>query len=254
MSDIFIGTSGYTYKDWKEKFYPSSVPQSQWLPYYSHQFQTVEINATFYGTFTEEQIKHWYEQTPKDFVFSIKASRFLTHVRRLVVTEEDIARFFGQLFPLKEKLSCVLWQLPGNFRLTKENFKRLEAFLVLLPRDVRHAIEFRDSSWFVEELWKLLQQYNVAFVISQTSEFPSAEIVTANFVYIRFHGPRKLYASKYADEALQNWARKVQNFAKKYDVYCYFNNDFEAYAIQNAKQLAYFLNKKTYQHIPVQHP
>lgn len=237
MSNIFIGTSGYNYKDWKERFYPSSVSQQEWLTYYSHQFQTVEINATFYGSFKEATLQHWHNQTPDNFRFAIKASRFITHIRRLQVTEEDIALFFNQLVPLGEKLSCILWQLPGNFQLNEENIKRLRSFFTLLPKNIRHAIEFRDSTWFVEALWNMLQQDNIAFVISQTSEFPIYQKITADFSYIRFHGPGKLYASKYTDEELAAWAKRIQQFAEKGDVYSYFNNDYYGYAIENAKTL-----------------
>lgn len=242
MKHIFVGTSGYTYKDWKGRFYPQNLPQKEWLSYYARHFKTVEINATFYGSFKSETLQHWYNQTPKDFLFSIKGSRFITHIRQLNVTREEVDRFFTQLTPLKEKLSCILWQMPGNFQYTGGNITGLENFIDLLPSDVRQCIEFRDSTWFISPVWQLLTRYNIGFVESETSEFPSVEKITADFGYIRFHGPAKLYASSYSDEELQVWAEKIKNIAQTRDVYCYFNNDYYGYAIENAKTLEQFLD------------
>lgn len=240
---FFLGTSGYTYRDWRGRFYPRGVPQRDWLSFYARTFRTVEINATFYGTFKPEHLQRWHDVTPQDFRFSIKGSRFITHIRRLEVTEEDIAKFFLQLEPLKDKLSCVLWQLPGTFRYGPENMDRLARFLELLPQEVRHCVEFRDSSWFVEPLWAILEKTHTGFVISETSEFPVFERVTSDFAYIRFHGPAKLYASKYTSEDLRAWSEKISSLLKKYDVYCYFNNDYYGYAIENAQMLGGMLQK-----------
>lgn len=234
---IYIGTSGYTYRDWKGKFYPIDLPQKEWLSYYSKNFQTVEINATFYGSFTKEQIKRWADVTPPEFLFSIKGSRFITHVKRLIGIEEEVMRFFDQLVPLGEKLSCILWQLPGNFRYSGENRERLDSFLDFLPKNVRQCVEFRDSSWFVPETWQLLNERNTGFVMSDTSEFATIEKITGDFAYIRFHGPSKLYASKYSLESLKEWAEKIKKWNKQHDVYCYFNNDYFAYAIENGNSL-----------------
>lgn len=239
---IHIGTSGYVYQDWKKRFYPPGVRQKDWLSFYARYFQTVEINATFYGFFKPEQVKRWHDTTPSGFLFSIKGSRFLTHIRRLSVTEEDITKFFLQVEPLQEKLSCILWQMPGNFRYGQENFERLKHFLELLPQGVRKCVEFRDSSWFGEPLWNLLEKYHIGFVVSDTSEFPVFEKVTSDFAYIRFHGPSKLYASKYTEEELQMWAEKIKSLLKSMDVYCYFNNDHLGYALENAKMLQKLLN------------
>lgn len=247
MGNIFIGTSGYTYRDWKEKFYPQGLPQKEWLSYYSKQFATVEINATFYGSFTHEQIQRWYEETPPNFLFSIKGSRFITHVKRFIGIEDEVTRFFDQLVPLGEKLSCILWQLPGNFRYSSENIEKLDSFLDFLPKNIRQCVEFRDSSWFVPETWQLLNARETGFVISDTSEFATAERITGRFAYIRFHGPSKLYASKYTEDALKEWAGKMRTWSRQYDVYCYFNNDYFAYAIQNAKELQDYLDHKTNQ-------
>lgn len=245
MKQIFLGTSGYTYQDWKGRFYPEHLPQKEWLSYYSQQFATVEINATFYGSFTKEQIQHWADVTTKDFLFSIKGPRLITHVKRLLQIEDEVMRFFDGLTPLQEKSSCILWQLPGNFRCSSENLEKLDSFLDYLPRNVRQCVEFRDSSWFVPQLWDLLTARKTGFVISDTSEFATTEKVTADFAYIRFHGPSKLYASKYTEEDMHIWAGKVQEFAKEYDVYCYFNNDTNAYAIENARQLESYLSFRT---------
>ena len=245
-NNISIGTSGYNYKDWKEKFYPNSIPQKKWLEYYSEHFKTVEINATFYGSFKPETIASWYGQTPQDFSFAIKGTRYISHLKRLHNVEESIERFFTQVESLQEKLSVVLWQFPANFTLKnkrEEHFERLEHFLTLLPQNIRQAFEFRDESWFSADVFNLLKNYHSGLVINQAQKFPYYEAITTNFAYIRFHGPKELYASKYTKEDMKYWAGKLKTYKKQGDVYAYFNNDFYGYALDNANELEEFLHE-----------
>jgi uncharacterized protein YecE (DUF72 family) len=243
MKTVLIGTSGYNYKDWKGIFYPEDIPQKQWLSYFSQQFSTVEINATFYGSFTQKTFKKWAGQVPDDFQFTIKGSRFLTHIKRLKDSKDSLEKFVEASSGLGKKLSCMLWQLPGNFHFKrKETVERLEEFFSFLPVTTRQVFELRHDSWFVEEVYALLRKYNVGFVINDSSRYPWREEMTADFVYIRFHGPRQLYASKYSEEEMENWAEKIKEYRKSYDVYCYFNNDFFGYAIENARQLLQLLS------------
>jgi uncharacterized protein YecE (DUF72 family) len=241
MGTVFIGTSGYVYRDWKGIFYPEKLAQRQWLHYYSEHFKTVEINATFYGSFKPETYRKWGEQVGEDFSFTIKGTRYVTHVNRLKYPEELLTRFFEQASGLGDCLSCILWQFPGSFHFTEETIARLETFLKLLPQHYRQAIEFRHASWFTETVFTLLDRYRAGFVINDSPAFPAREKITGDFVYIRFHGPGQLYASKYTEAAMVEWARKIGEYRKNYDVYCYFNNDYYGYAIENAKRLRFLL-------------
>jgi uncharacterized protein YecE (DUF72 family) len=244
MHRLFIGTSGYNYKEWKEKFYPRGLPQTKWLAYYASQFNTVEINNSFYTSVKKETYEKWYEQTPPEFTFVIKGHRYITQYKKLKNVGESVEQFFAQASGLREKMNCVLWQFPGNFVLSSnsdEIYNRLETFLKLLPQHIRHAFEFRDESWFVPEVNDLFKQYNASLVLSQSDKFPEIEMFNNTFAYIRFHGPTGLYSSKYADDDLKNWADRMKALLKSQDVYAYFNNDLSGYAIQNTQTLIDFL-------------
>lgn len=240
MKHVYIGTSGYNYKHWKGIFYPEHLSQKDWLRFYTTQFKTVEINATFYGSFTKAIVRRWYESTPKDFLFSIKGTRYVTHLKRLNDTKDAVKRFFDQLSPLKEKLGVVLWQFPENFTLKNNRVERLEClelFLENLPVNIRQAVEFRDETWFCADVFNLLNIHNIALVINQAKKFPYYEAVTADFLYLRFHGPQALYSSEYQEEDIKYWAEKIKNYKKQGDVFAYFNNDGDAYAVKNAREL-----------------
>jgi uncharacterized protein YecE (DUF72 family) len=241
MKRVFIGTSGYVYQDWKGIFYPEGLPQKNWLRYYSQHFRTVEINATFYGSFSREIFGKWRGQTGEDFRFTLKGTRYVTHVKRLKDKEASLERFFTTASGLGEKLSCVLWQFPKNFVCKEETMERFTSFLASLPPDIPQTIEFRHASWLVERIVTLLNKYRVGCVINDSPHFPHFEIVTGDFAYIRFHGPGQLYASKYSDDDMKQWAEKIKEYREKYDVYCYFNNDYFGYAIENAEMLATLL-------------
>jgi len=243
VKNLFIGTSGYNYKEWKGIFYPESLPKTKWLSFYSQNFNSIEINATFYGRFTKKTFEKWKDQTPRDFLFALKGSRYITHVKRIKNHELGIMDFFKNVKGLGEKLGVVLWQFPNNFKLKDENIKRLEAFIESLPVNIRQAFEFRDESWFVDNVFELLNKYNAGIAMNDSSVFPKMEKITGDFCYIRFHGPSNLYSSSYSDEELKIWAEKIKKYSKKYDIYCYFNNDVNGYAIENAKRLKELLKK-----------
>lgn len=237
MGELFIGTSGYAYKQWRGVFYPKELPQDEWLAFYSKHFSTVEINATFYGSFSRETFAKWREDAGKDFAFTLKGSRYITHMKRLRDAKPSVERFFAPAAGLGSSLSCVCWQFPRNFQRKDETLARLETFLSLLPRDVRQAFEFRHDSWFDTSAFALLNRHHAGFVINDSPHFPSSEHVTGDFAYIRFHGPGKLYASSYTEAELRAWATKIGRYLRTGDVYGYFNNDAAAYAVKNAKEL-----------------
>jgi uncharacterized protein YecE (DUF72 family) len=243
MGKIYIGTSGYNYKDWKERFYPPGMPQKEWLLYYSQQFSTLEINATFYRNFEPHVYKKWYLTTPGDFVFAIKGPRTVTHIKRLNKVEDELEDFFAANAQLRHKLGCILWQFPSNFK--NDSGEKLSTFLQFissLPRSIRQVIEFRHGSWFSDDIYEFMKEANIGFVISDTSKFPTRNVVTSDYVYIRFHGPDALYASSYSDDALQQWANKIMEWQRDTDVYAYFNNDINGHAVENARVLIEFLS------------
>ena len=238
MKKVYIGTSGFNYKDWKGRFYPEGLPQKKWLSYFAEHFKTVEINATFYGSFTHTTYQNWASQTPDSFIFTIKGPRIITHIKRFNEIDETLDNFATASSGLGNKLSCMLWQLPGSFHHEGQGtFELIERFVTKLPKGIHQVFEFRHRSWFVEEVYSLLRKYHIGFVINDSSRYPWVEKVTSDIVYIRFHGPRELYASKYSDEEMSVWAEKLQKYRATHDVYCYFNNDYYGYAIENARQL-----------------
>lgn len=238
---IRIGISGWTYEPWRKTFYPEDLPQRRELEYASRAVSSIEINGTFYGNQKPEIFRKWREQTPDDFVFSVKGHKFISHVRRLRDVEEPLANFIASgLLELGPKLGPLLWQFPPSFKFDPE---KIEAFLKLLPHDtdaasdlawkhgetvkghvtlksesfqpVRHAMEVRHHSFEDEAFIALLRKYKVALVVADTAgKWPFMEDVTADFVYIRLHGDEELYASGYTDAALDNWARKIHRWAE----------------------------------------
>jgi uncharacterized protein YecE (DUF72 family) len=245
MGKILVGTSGYSYRHWRGVFYPEEVPQKEWLAYYAKHFETVEINATFYRQFSQKAVEGWRDSVPEGFRFTLKGHRFVTHVKRLHDVEDAVRRFCEEAGWLGESLSCVLWQLPGSFVMKQDgkNRGRLEAFVKLLPARCHQAIELRHASWFVDDVFRLLDEAGVGFVINDSPTLPSAERVTGRCAYVRFHGPGARYGSSYDDEALAAWAKKVRGYRQERDVYCYFNNDVEGYAVENAMRLAEFVRE-----------
>jgi uncharacterized protein YecE (DUF72 family) len=233
---VRIGCSGWNYTHWRERVYPKGLPASRWLEQYATLFDTVEVNATFYRLPTQKAVVGWVAQTPPDFLFSIKASRYLTHIKRLTDLASGVARFYDRIDPIvrSPKLGPVLWQLPGNFRRDDE---RLARALEQLPPG-RHCFEFRHESWFADDVYDLLRQHGVALVIGDDPrrEFQAHEL-TADWTFIRFHRGRRGRNGNYSDRELEDWSRRIEGWRGMVDVYAYFNNDWEGYAVKNGLRL-----------------
>ncbi len=243
---IFIGTSGYSYSHWaKGVFYPTKISSQKWLEYYSQFFNTVELNITFYRLPSIEAFLKWYEQTPQNFVFAVKGSRFITHIKKLKDIQESLELFFSHLQNLKEKLKVILWQLPPYLKFTPE---RLTSFCyslnnIPLSQHINQVFEFRHSSWFCQEVYKILGEYNYSICLAHSKYWPYQEIITANFIYLRLHGGEVLYSTNYSKEELKYWVDKCKLWKKRVKkIYIYFNNDARGYAVKNALYFKKLLN------------
>jgi uncharacterized protein YecE (DUF72 family) len=246
-TEYIIGTSGWMYRDWNDKFYPADVKGKKQLAYFATQFSTVEINSTFYHMPRESSVQNWYDTVPEDFVFAIKLNRYLTHTKRLLCDEDfqaSLLQFFTSIAHLKEKLGVVLVQLPPSMR--SDNLPRIAEFAVAVKQMERQfdlkiplAIEFRHASWFTEETRELLRSLHIAqVIIDSPGRWPADKSITTDFSYIRFHGSTKLYSSSYTDEELDSWVQFIQEAGQGCkQVFAYFNNDFGAVAIPNARDL-----------------
>jgi len=235
---LYIGTSGWVYSHWESIFYPKGLPSRDKLKYFSQHFKTVEINYSFYHLPRPSTYQNWYNQTPEGFLFAVKASRFITHIKRLKGIEEAWKTFIENALNLKEKLGPILFQFPPSFSATEENIKRLEDFLKMLSKNLKFAFEFRHKTWCDKKVYDLLKKYRVAWVIADSPQYPRADVVIANFVYIRMHGSKAMFSSNYTKKELSPLAQKIKKWLKqRKDVYCYFNNDAYGYAIKNAKEL-----------------
>jgi uncharacterized protein YecE (DUF72 family) len=237
---IRIGCSGWSYTHWQGRFYPSTLPASGWLERYAERFDTVEVNATFYRLPPRRTVARWAEATPDNFCFAIKGSRYLTHVRRLRDVPDAVARLMERLAPLSAagKLGPLLWQLPPTFRRDDD---RLAAALAAFPQG-RQAIEFRDPSWFAEDVYALLRERGVALVVADRAGLPEAPWEdTAGWWYLRFHHGRSGRRGNYSKAELRRWAARLA--AVTDDVYGYFNNDWEGFAIENATSLRRLLQE-----------
>ena len=234
-SQIIIGTSGWHYRHWREIFYPSKLPSAGMLEWYARSFNTVEINNTFYRLPTEDALLRWREIAPAGFIFAVKGSRFITHIKRLRDPESAIALFFSRVELLREKLGPILFQLPPNW---SADVERLQEFLAALPHVHRYCVEFRDFSWYTPAIYDLLRQYNVALCVHDWRDTKWPMELTADFTYIRFHGPSGRYHGNYSQKKLKEWAERLQRWASQLSrIYVYFNNDQGGYAIENARSL-----------------
>lgn len=235
MAKVFVGTSGWIYGHWDGVFYPQGLPYKEKLEYFAKRFKTTEINYSFYHLPRPATFRNWARRVPQGFVFSVKASRFITHIKRLKGVKEPTDTFIKNAESLGKKLGPILFQFPPSF---KADLKRLEAFLKILPKKHRFAFEFRHPSWFCEEVYKLLKKYRTALCIADSPGYPKEIKATAGFVYIRMHGSKKLFSSEYTPKELQEWAGIIKAFLKqKKDVFVYFNNDAAGFAVKNATQL-----------------
>ena len=238
--EIRIGTSGWSYSHWKDIFYPSGLAKTKWLEFYTTQFDTVELNATFYRLPSEKTFQNWYKRTPLDFLWSLKANRLITHIKKLRDVKEPLNRFYQLISGLKEKCRVILFQLPPSLAF-EENL--LKEFCSLLNPHYKYTLEIRHKSWINDKMFEMLSEHNIAFCISDSAgRFPYYEAITADFIYIRLHGPTKLYASEYSDAQINEWAEKLIEWGK--DAFVYFDNDFAGYAVKNAKMLKKVLIQK----------
>jgi uncharacterized protein YecE (DUF72 family) len=243
MGDVWIGTSGWTYDGWRGPFYPKDVPKRLWLSWYAEQFPSTEINGSFYRTPSLEAVRNWRDQTPDEFLFAWKASKFITHWKRLSeASVNSIELMETRLKALGPKIGPVLFQLPPQF---KANRGRLASFLKLLPKGYRYAFEFRDASWYDETILKLLRNRNIALCLSDHGDAPTPWEVTADHVYIRGHGPTGRYAGRYSLKKLREWAAAIKKWKRqRRTVFCYFDNDQKSAAPKDAKRLMELLAKK----------
>ena len=264
MGEVRIGISGWRYEGWRGVFYPRGLAHARELDYASRQLPTIEINGTHYSLQRPGSFDAWRDATPGGFVFAVKGSRFITHMKQLNDIERPLANFFAQgVLALGEKLGPLLWQFGPRFRFDPD---KLEAFLDMLPRDtdaaealarrrdarmrgrsrlkadargvLRHAVEIRHGSFIDDQFLAMLRRQRVALVVADTAgRFPHMEEVTTDFMYLRLHGDIELYVSGYGDEALDRWAQKIRGWRRRGDVYCYFDNDAKVHAPFDARRL-----------------
>jgi len=232
---IRIGTSGWHYADWQGRFYPDKLPRNKWFEYYAKEFDTVEINNTFYHQPKETTFQNWHKQAPRNFLFTVKANRFITHIKRLKDPKEPLERFLEGVKLLKGNLGPILYQLPPSFH---KDLDRLESFLKVLPKKLIAVFEFRHESWFSQDTYGLLREFNAGFCIHDMPGMEVSHVVTSDVIYVRFHGPTGRYQGNYSKSALREWSEWIrENMKGKKAVFAYFNNDYNAYAIYNAKTL-----------------
>ena len=243
MSDktnFYIGTSGWSYEHWVDRFYPADLKKNEWFPFYTQYYNTVELNMSFYRYPFKNMLKGWKNKMSRDFKMTFKANRQITHQKKFHDVEEEVAKFYQITGNLGANTGCILFQTPPSFKCDEQNFRNMLKFMDLLNHDFRNVIEFRHESWYDTEVIRLLKAHNVAFCCASGLDMPNDVNTTADFAYFRFHGPEKPYASRYTDEQLDAWAETIKSEIKDHnlkDVFCYFNNDYFGYALDNAESL-----------------
>jgi uncharacterized protein YecE (DUF72 family) len=233
---VRIGCSGWNYRDWRGRLYPEGLPARRWLARYAERFDTVEVNSTFYRLASPKAVEGWVHDTPDDFVFAVKASRYLTHMKQLTDLDSGIKRFYDAIGPLASspKLGPVLWQLPER---TQRDDDRLAGALRQLPPG-RHAFEFRHRSWFDDAVYDLLREHGAALVIAHHPERPwQAHELTTDWTFLRFHYGARGRRGNYGPSELDDWAAEIADLRKRAEVFAYFNNDWEGFAVDNALEL-----------------
>lgn len=242
-AEIRIGTSGYSYKHWIGRYYPAELKSSDWLRHYVRDFDTVELNNTFYALPKEETFDAWRKNTPSDFLFAVKGSRFLTHMIKLKDPARGLVNFLPRAERLRSKLGPILWQLPPGW---KVNVGRLEEFLKLLPRKHRYTFELRNETWMIEPVYEVLRKHNAAFCIYELAGYQSPLEITADWTYVRLHGPTAFkYQGSYSDRQMEEWADRIRAWSRRMKaIYVYFDNDDSAYAVDNALTLKRLLKQK----------
>jgi len=239
---MFIGTSGWSYDHWRGPFYPENISNERMLEFYRQHFQSVEINNTFYHLPSRNTFQNWRDTVSKGFVFSVKASRYITHMKKLREPQKSTIKLMHGIEALGDTLGPVLFQLPPHW---KFNAQRLGAFLQSLSHDYRYAFEFRDRSWINNQTLDLLSSYKAAFCIYELNGYLSSKEITSDIIYIRLHGPNGSYQGNYSNAALADWAKDIAMWKKQgYSVFCYFDNDQAGYAAKNALSLCSMLGTK----------
>jgi uncharacterized protein YecE (DUF72 family) len=242
LGTVHIGTAGWHYRHWIGLFYPEKLPASKMLGFYSRHFDTVELNNTFYRLPAESGVEQWRRGTPRHFCFAAKGSRFLTHMKKLKDPETGIARYFERIDRLRPKLGPIVFQLPPFWDV---DMHRLDAFLNALPKRHRYAFEFRNPTWHTDAVYRLLRKHNAAFCIFEISGFASETHITADFTYLRLHGPGGAYQGSYPRATLQLWASRIRVWQEHLKaIYIYFDNDQSAYAVENALSLKRLLEER----------
>jgi len=231
----YVGCSGWHYEHWRGLYYPRELPKPKWLSFYAHQFDTVELNNSFYRLPSEKAFNTWWESTPENFIFAVKVSRFITHIKRLKNLDSAVENFVSRAGLLKEKLGPLLYQLPPSM---KRNDELLQNFLSTLTSRYQHVVEFRHESWIDEKVFDILRKYSVGLCVFDMPGFSCPLVATSDFAYIRFHGSQGLYSSSYTDEELAQWTDRITGLGQRIKAsYIYFNNDAEAFAVKNAIKL-----------------
>jgi uncharacterized protein YecE (DUF72 family) len=236
MGQVRVGCSGWQYDDWRGRLYPEGMGTARWLGRYAEHFDTVEVNSTFYRLASHDAVERWVEQTPDEFVFACKASRYMTHMKRLRELERGVKRYYERIEPLVKagKLGPVVWQLPESFH--RDDAVLADA-LAKLP-DGLHCFEFRHESWFVDEVYELLRDRGAALVIGDHPERPFQSFeMTAGWTFIRFHLGRRGRRGNYSEREIDDWAERIAGWRRRVDVYAYFNNDWKGFAVDNALAL-----------------
>jgi len=232
---VHIGTSGWHYKHWKGPFYPADLPSTKWLLYYVDRFDTVEINNSFYRLPAVTALELWCRQTPANFCFAVKASRYITHNRKLNDPQNAVDKFLTVIEKLERRLGSILFQLPPSW---KVNVERLDEFLSGLPRGHRYVFEFRNETWNVPQVYQVLRRHNAAYCIYELAGFLSPIEVTADFTYVRLHGPGNKYQGDYSKKTLHTWANRISAWRNELKhIFVYFDNDESGFAAKNALEL-----------------
>jgi uncharacterized protein YecE (DUF72 family) len=238
-----VGCSGWNYDSWRGRVYPPGLPPRRWLAHYAELFPTVEVNATFYRLPTRSAVASWVEATPPEFVFAVKVSRYITHIKRLTTVADSWRRLAERIEPMMDagRLGPLLWQLPENFRRDDE---RLAWALSELP-PARHCFEFRHQSWFAEDVCAMLREHGVALVIGDHPGRPfQPHVFTAPWTFVRFHHGAHGRRGNYSRPEIERWAERIDGWRREREVYAYFNNDWEAFAVRNGRLLRSLLEKR----------